>query len=203
MVLGRVLISFFYPQLPNFPRTSHWRGCLFLHCMVLPLLSMIRCPLLFFSHWASSQHLQPHRLKCTRPPSPPLFPRVCSDSCILSRWCHPTISFSVSHFSTCHQFFPAFPVSQFFPSGGQNIGVSASASFLPVYSQGWFSLGLNGLISLLLKGLSRVVPSTSLKASVLWCLVFFMVNSHIHTWLQEKNNNRVLTSWAKWEPIAK
>ena len=83
-------------------------------------------------------------------------PGACSNSCPLSRWCHPTISSSVVPFSSCTQSFPAsgsFPVSQFFTSGGQSIGGSASASVLPMNIQDWFPWGLTGLISLLSKGL--------------------------------------------------
>ena len=72
----------------------------------------------------------------------------CSNSCLLSRWCHPTISSSVASFS-CFPSFPeagSFPMSQLFASGGQSIGASASASVLPVNSQGWFLLGLTGLL---------------------------------------------------------
>ena len=81
--------------------------------------------------------------------------------------------------SSCLQFFPAsesFPVSQLFTLGGQSIGVSASASVLPMNIQDWFPLGWTGLISLLLKGLSRVFSNTTvLKASILWHSAFFMV----------------------------
>ena len=92
-----------------------------------------------------------------------LSPRVCSYSCPLSRWCHPTISPSVIPFSSALNLFPAsgsFPVSQLFTSSGQSIGASASASVLPMNIQGWFPLGLTGLISLQSKGLSRVFSST-------------------------------------------
>ena len=88
--------------------------------------------------------------------SPPLSPRVCSDSCLLSRWCHPTISASATTFSFCLRSFPAsgsFPLSLPFASGGQSIG--ASASVLPMNIQGWFPLGLTDLISLQSKGLSQ------------------------------------------------
>ena len=86
-------------------------------------------------------------------------PRTCSNSCPSSRWCHPTISSSVVPLSFCLQFFPAsgpFPISQFFISGGQSIGVSASASVLPMNIQDWFPLGWTGWISLQSKGLSKV-----------------------------------------------
>ena len=89
-------------------------------------------------------------------------PGVCSNSCPLSQWCHPTISSSVTLFSSCLQSFSAsgsFPMSQLFTSGGQSIGASVSISVLPGNIQGWFSLGLTGLISLLSKGFSRVKDS--------------------------------------------
>ena len=91
-------------------------------------------------------------------------PGACSNSCPLSRWCHPTISFSVVPFSSCPQSFPAsgsFPVSQFFTSGGQSFGASASASVLPVNIQDWFPWGLTGLISLLSNGLKCLLYATA------------------------------------------
>ena len=94
----------------------------------------------------------------------PLSPRVCSNSCPLSWWCYLTISSSAALFSTCLQSFPTsgfFPMSWFFASCGQSIGVSASASVLPMNIQFWFPLGLTGLVSLLFKGLSRVFSSTT------------------------------------------
>ena len=120
-------------------------------------------------------------------PNPSLSPRVCSNSCSLSWWCHPTISSSVVHFSSCLQSFPAsgfFPVSQLFASGGQRIRTSASTLVLQMNIQGWFSLGLTGLIFLLSKGLSRVFFSTTV-----WRHQFFSAqpslwsSSHNHTWL--------------------
>ena len=103
-----------------------------------------------------SDSLQPHGLQHVRLPCPSLSPRVCSNSCPLNRWCYLTISSFAASFSFCLQSFPAsefFPMSQFFPSGGQRIG--ASASVLPVNIQGWFSLGLTGLIFLQSRGLSN------------------------------------------------
>ena len=111
-----------------------------------------------------SDSLRPHGLKHTRLSCPSLSPRVCPTSCPLNRWCHPTISSSVSPFSSCPESYPAsgsFPVSQLFAPGGQSIGDSASASVLPMNIQAWFPLGLTGLISLLSKGLSRVFSSTT------------------------------------------
>ena len=92
-------------------------------------------------------------------------PEVSSNSCPLSQWCHPTISLSVVPFS-CLQSFPAsgsFPMSQLSASGDQSIGVSALASVLPMNIQGWFPLGLTGLIYLLSKGLSRIFSSTTIQ----------------------------------------
>ena len=103
---------------------------------------------------------------------------ICSNSCPLIWWCHPTISSSVTLFSSCPQYFPAsgsFPLNQLFTSGGQSIEASASASVLPMNIQGWFPLGLTDLISLLSKGLSRIFSNTSLKVSFLRCSDFFMV----------------------------
>ena len=105
-----------------------------------------------------------HRLQHARPPCPSPTPWVYSDSCLLSLRCHPTISSSVIPFSSCPQSLPAsgsFPMSQLFASGGRSIGVSASASVLPVNIQDWFPLGWTGWISLLSKGLSRVFCNTT------------------------------------------
>ena len=118
--------------------------------------------LVLFSRSVVSNSLQPHRLQHARLPWPSPAPWACSNSCPSSSWCHPTISTSVVHFSSCPQSFPAsgsFPVSQLLASSGQSIGASASASVLPVNIQGWFSLGLTALISLLSKGLSRWIIS--------------------------------------------
>ena len=96
-----------------------------------------------------SDSLQPHGLQHTRLPCHSLFPRVCSNSCPLIRWCHPTISSSVTPFSSCPQSFPAswsFPMIQLFGSCGQSTGTSASSSVLPVNIQGWFPLEWTCLI---------------------------------------------------------
>ena len=108
--------------------------------------------------------LQSYRLQHTRPPCPSLSPRVSSNSCPLSQWCYPTISSSVIPFSSCPQSLPAsgsIPMSQFFTSGGQSIG--ASASVLPVNIQDWFTLGWTAWISLQSKGLSRVFSNTTVQ----------------------------------------
>ena len=134
--------------------------------------------------------LWPHGLQHTRPPCPSPTPRVYSNSCLLSRWCHPTISSSVVPFSSCLQSFPAsgsFQMSQFFASGHQSIGVSASASVLPMDIQGWFPLGWTGWISLQFKRLSRVFSNTTVQNhQLLLAQLSLESNLHIHTWLLEK-----------------
>ena len=122
--------------------------------------------LLLFSCSFVSNSLQPYGLQHARLPCHSLSPRVYSDSCPLSRWCHQTISFSVTSFSSCPQSFPvprSFPMSQLFTSCSQSIGASASASVFLMNVQGWFLLGLIGLISLLSKDLSRVFFSTAIQ----------------------------------------
>ena len=139
-----------------------------------------------------SDSLQLYGLKHRRPPYPSLSPGLCSNSHPLSQWCYLTISSSVAHFSSYLQSFPtlgSFPVSQFFTSDHQGIGVSASASasVLPVNIQDWFPLRLTGLIPLLSKGLSKVFFSTTIQKhqffstqSSLWS------NSHMGIWLLGK-----------------
>ena len=110
--------------------------------------------------------LRLHELQHARLPCPSPTPKACSNSCPLSQWCHPAISSSVIPFSSRLQSFPAsgsFPMSQFFASGGQRIGVSASASVLPMNTQYWFPLGCIGLISLQSKRLSRVFSNTRVQ----------------------------------------
>ena len=104
-----------------------------------------------------------HGLQHTRPPCPSPTPGACSNSCLLSQWCHPTILSSVGPFSSCRPSFPAsgsFPMSQFFTLGGQSIVASAPASVLPMNIQDWFPLGWTDWISLQSKGLSRVFSNT-------------------------------------------
>ena len=138
-----------------------------------------------FSHSVMSDSLWPHGLQHVRPPWPSPTPEACSNSCPSSQWCHPTISSSVIPFSSCLQSFPAsgsFQMSQFFASGGQSIGVSTSISVLPMNIQDWFPLGWTGWISLLSKGLSRVLSNTTVQKQQ-----FFSAQlSHFHTWLLEK-----------------
>ena len=119
-----------------------------------------------FNHSVVSDSLQPHESQHARPPCPSPTPRVYPNSCPSSRWCHPAISSSVVPFSSCPQPLPAsgsFPMSQLFTWGGQTIGVSASASVLPMNTQDWSPLGWTGWISLQSKGLSRVFSNTSLQ----------------------------------------
>ena len=143
-----------------------------------------------FSHSVVSDSLWPHELQHARPPCPLPTPRVHSNSCPLSRWCYPTISSSVVRFSSHLQSFPAlgsFPMSQFFTSDGQSIGVSASASVLPMNIQDWFPLGWIGWISLQSKGFSRVFSNTTVqKHQFFSAQPSSQPNSHIHTWPQEK-----------------
>ena len=137
-----------------------------------------------------SNSLRPHRLQHARLPCPSPTPRVYSNSCPLSWWCHPTISSSVVPFSSCPQSLQAsgsFPMSQFFISGGQNIGVSALASVLPMNFQDWFPLGWTSWISLQSKGFSRVFFNTTVQKHQFFITqLSSQSNSHIHTWLVEK-----------------
>ena len=143
-----------------------------------------------FSRSVVSNSLQPHELQHARPPCPSPTPGVHSVSRPSSRWCHPAVSSSVVPFSSHLQSFPAsgsFQMSQFFTSGGQRIGVSASTSVLPKNTQGWSPSEWTGWISLQSKGLSRVFSNTTVQKH--W---FFSAqlssqsNSHIHTWPLEK-----------------
>ena len=135
-------------------------------------------PSVQFSHSIGSDSLWPYGLQHPRLPCPSQTPRACSNSCPSSRWCHPTISSSVIPFSFCLQSFPvsgSFQMSQFFVSGDQSIGVSASAQSFHEYSGlisfriGWFDL-------LAIQGtLKSLLQHRSSKASILWCSAFFMV----------------------------
>ena len=125
-----------------------------------------------FSHSVVSDSLWPHGPQHSRPPCPSPTPGVYPKSCPLSWWCHPAISSSVIPFFSCPQSFPAsgsFPRSQPFASGGQSIGVSASASILPVNTQDWSPLWWTGWISLQSKGLSRVFSNTTVRKHQFFC----------------------------------
>ena len=119
-----------------------------------------------FSCSVMSGSFRPHRLQHARLPCPSPTPGVTSNSCPLSQWCHATISSSVFPFSSCLQSFPpsgSFPMSQFFASGSQSIGVSGSTSVLPMNIRDWFPLGRTGWINLLSKGLSRIFSNTTVQ----------------------------------------
>ena len=125
-----------------------------------------------------SDSLWPYGLQHTRPPCPSPPPGVHSNSCALSQWCHPTISSSLVPFSSCPQSFPAsgsFQMSQFFASGGQNIGVSALTLVLPMNIQDWSPLGWTGWISLLSKGFSRVFSNATVQKHQCFGTQFFIV----------------------------
>ena len=143
-----------------------------------------------FSHSVMSDSLRPHGLQHARSPCPSPTPGVYSNSCALSRWCHPIVSSSAIPFSSYLQSFPvsgSFPVSQFFTSGGQSIGVSASTSVLPMNTQDWFPLGWTGWISLQSKGLPRVFSNTTVQKHWFFgAQLSLWSNSHIHTWLLER-----------------
>ena len=140
--------------------------CMFLQSVVRRFPQLL---LLLFSRSVVSNSLQPHGLQHARLPcSFPIhhqLPGACSNSCPLSRWCHPTLSSSIVPFSSCLQSFPtlgSFQMSQLFTSDGQSIGVSASASVLHEYS-GLISSEWTGWISLQSKGLSRVFSNTTVQ----------------------------------------
>ena len=161
-----------------------------------------------FSHLVVSDSLWHHGLQHTRLPCPSPTPRSYSNSCPLNQWCHPTISSSVIPFSSHLQYFPAsgsFQTSQFFTSGGQSIGISASASVLPMNIQDWFPWGWTGWISLQSKGLSRVFSNiTDQKHQFFGAQLSLWSNSHIQTWLLEKpklwlDGLLLRTPWTVWK----
>ena len=143
-----------------------------------------------FSCSVMSDSLQPHESQHARPPCPSQTPGVYSNSCPLSRWCHPAISSSVIPFSSCAQSLPAsgsFPLSHLFAWGGQSTGVSASASILPMSTQDWSPLGWTGWISLQSKGLSRVFSNTTVQKNQFFSTqLSLQSNSHTHTCPLEK-----------------
>ena len=153
-----------------------------------------------FSCSVVSHSLLPHGLQHTRPPCLSPTPRVYSNSCPLSQWCHPTISSSVIPFCSHLQSFPAsgsFQMNQFFASGGQSIGVSASASVLPMNIQDWFPLGITGLISLKSKGLSRVF--LTLDKLIFLSLSFSI--SHVWMWELDYKESSVPKNWCFWTVV--
>ena len=145
-----------------------------------------------FSCSVVSDSLHPHGLQHARLPCPSPTPRARSNSCPSSQWCHPAISSSVDPFSFCLQSIPAlgsFLRSQFFTSGSQSFGVSASASILSMNIQDWFPLGLTDLISLQPKEFSRVFSNTTVRKQQFFSAQLSLwSNSHIHTWLLRSFN---------------
>ena len=137
-----------------------------------------------FSRSVVSDSLRLNELQHTRPPCPSPTPRVHSNSCPSSQWCHPAISSSVVPFYSCPQSLPAsesFPMSQLFAWGGQSTGLSALASSLPKNTQGWSPVEWTGWISLQSRGLSRVFPSTTVQKHQLFgAQLSSQSNSHIH-----------------------
>ena len=143
-----------------------------------------------FSHSVMSNSLQPHESQHSRPPCPSPTPGVLSNLHPSSRWFHPAISSSVVLFSSCPQSLPAsesFPMNQLFTWGGQSIGVSTLASFLPKNTQGWSPLEWTDWVSLQSKGLSRVFSNITVqKHQFFSAQPSSQSNSHIHTWPLEK-----------------
>ena len=143
----------------------------------IPVSVQFSCSVLSNSMW-------PHGLQHIRHPCPSPTPGAYSNSCQSCWWCRPTLSSSAVPFSSRLQSFPAsgsFPMSQFFTSGDQSIGVSASASVLPMDIQNWSPLGWTGWISLQSKGLSRVLSNTTLqKHQFFGAQLSSLSNSHIH-----------------------
>ena len=143
-----------------------------------------------FSRSVMSDSLRSHEPQHARPPCPSPTCGVYPNPCLLSRWCHPTISSSVVPLSSCPQCFPAsgsFQMSQLSASGGQSVGVSASTSVLSVNTQDWSPLGWNVWISLQSKGLSRVFSNTRVQKHQFFSTqLSSQSNSHIHTWPLEK-----------------
>ena len=141
----------------------------FFHWHLIVFCIQVFC-LLQFNHSVMSDSLQSHGLKHATLPHPSSTPRACSDSHPSSQWCHPTVSSSVIPFSSCLQSFPAsksFPMSNFFTSGGQSIGVSASASVLSMNIQDWFPLRLTFV------SLGRFIPRYFILYFAMWLFTYF------------------------------
>ena len=169
--------------------TDYLHVCVAVWCANIPSLSSVQ-----FSRSVVSNSLRPHESQHTSPSCPSPIPEVYSDSCPSSQWCHPSISSSVVPFSSCTQSLPAsgsFPVSQLVASGGQSIGVSASASVLPMNTQDWSPLGWTGWISLQSKGLSRVFSNTTVQKHQFFSAQLSLESKYtsIHTWFPEKSTS--------------
>ena len=161
-----------------------------MHCHFIYLFMYINISSVQFSRSVVSDSWRPHEPQHARPPCPSSAPGVHPSPCPLSQWCHPTISSSVVPFSSCPESFPAsgsFPMNWLFASGGQSIGVSASASVLLMNTQDWSPLGWTSWISLQSQGLSRVFSKTTVqKHQFFGAQLSSQSNSHIHTWPLEK-----------------
>ena len=141
-------------------------------CLLLGRKTMANLSSVQFSHSVMSDSLRPHEPQHARPLCPSQTPRVHPNPCPLCQWCHPTISSFVVPFSSCPQSFPAsgsFQMSQPFATGGQSIGVSASASVLPMNTQDWSPLGWTGWISFQSKGLSRLFSNITVQKHQFFC----------------------------------
>ena len=167
---ARIQVAISFSRGSSQPREQTWVSLIAGRFFTTWAIGNINSTVIFssvqFSHSVVSDSLRPHGLQHARLSCPSPTPRAYSNSCPLSWWCHPTISSSVVPFSSHFQSFPAsgsFPLSQFFASGGQSIGVSASASVLPMNIQDWFPLGWTGWISLHSKGFSRVFSNTTVQ----------------------------------------
>ena len=173
---GSLHTAWYHWKSAGFQSSFCYNGCL-TSVSSVQLLSHVR---LFATPW----------LKHARPPCPSPSPGVHSNSRPSSRWCHPAISSSVIPFFSCPRSLPAsesFPMSQLFTWGGQSIGVWASASVLPMNTQGWSPLEWTDWISLQSKGLSRVFSNTTVQKHQFFSTqLCSQSNSHIHTWPLEK-----------------
>ena len=153
-------------------------------CLNLNCFSSVK-----FSRSGASNSLRPHELQDSRPPCPSPTPRVHSNSSPSSRWCHPVISSSVIPFSSCPQSLPAsesFPMSQLFTWGGQSIGVSALASFLPRKSQSWSPSEWTGGSPCSPMDSQESSPIPQFKHQFFSAQPSSQSNSHIHRWPLEK-----------------
>ena len=187
MKFNKICVLHFISILFIVSMTHSWFGC---YTIVLQDITIgVQFSSVQSSCSVMSDSLRPHELQHTRPPYPSPTPGVHPNSCP-SPWCHPAISSSVIPFSSCPQSLPAsesFPMSQLFAWGGQSTGVSASASVLPMNTQGWFPLEWTGWIFLQSKGLTRVFSNTTVqKHQFFGAQPSSQFNSHIHTWPQEK-----------------
>ena len=181
--------------LGKFASSTVWNTCLvpiayFLDRLLTVAFYFLYAIIFQFSRSVVSDSLWLHGLQHARLPCPSPTPGAYSDSCPWSWWWHPNISSSVISFSSCPQTFSAsgsFPMSQSFASVSQNIGVSASASVLPMNIQGWSPSEWTGWIFLQFKGLSRVFSNTTVQKHQFFnAQPSLWSNSHIHPWLLEK-----------------